>query len=46
LVQIVEELVKKDKLKYILNPKDLIKEAVSLNKEVGSTTVCLMTLHP
>lgn len=39
-------MVKKDRLNYIDNPKKLIKDAVELNKEVGSTTVCLLTLHP
>jgi protein phosphatase PTC7 len=46
LAKIIEELVQKDSLKYIENPKALVKEAVSLNKETGSTTVCLLTLHP
>jgi protein phosphatase PTC7 len=46
LAKIVEELVKKDPLTHIENPKGLIKEAVALNKETGSTTVCLLTLHP
>jgi protein phosphatase PTC7 len=46
LAALVEELVAKDKLRYIENPKELIRDAVGLNKETGSTTVCLLTLHP
>lgn len=46
LAAIVGELLAKESLRYIENPKQLIKEAVELNKEVGSTTVCVLTLHP
>ena len=33
-------------MKYIDDPRMLVKDAVGLNKETGSTTAILLTLHP
>lgn len=46
LCQIIGRKVEKSLNEYINDPQKLLGEAVKENKEVGSTTVCILSLNP
>ena len=46
LCRLIEDIYMKNKQEYFDNPGALIPKAVQLNKETGTTTVCILALHP
>ena len=46
LCKIIGELYDKEKERYYENPGSLIPQAVKLNKETGTSTICILALHP
>lgn len=46
LCSIIGSKIDKSLDEYVSNPQKLLSQAVAENKEIGSTTVCILSLHP